>query len=91
MAKQTFFVDPLDYRNKVRPAILRMGGELLNVHSGGTRKIEVYNIGRKWKTTAFYDGYKALTLGSTIVSVRKVRSRLEKLSETKLTEIAQNG
>ena len=92
MAQKMFYIDSLEYKNKVRKAILdfRIGINLTVPDAHKNNQLEVFYFGG-FRTTLLYGGKNSILIAGGPRSIEETRSRLETISNTKLTEVAGRG
>lgn len=84
MTIRNFYVDTMDYKNKVRGAILKFGVEDIKI--SGSLTADVFYI-KRTGVTIVYDSKKGMIIAAkNREEVRKAKSKLEKISGVKLTE-----
>ena len=89
MAQKMFYLNAIEYKNRLRDALVGLGeGELItNPDLPKDNRTEFFYFSR-WKTSMLYGGKNTLTIvGYNEVSIRRTKSKLEKISGVKLTEV----
>lgn len=85
MTIKNFYVDRMDYKKRLKSAILQFGAQ--GIELSGFPTVDIYYV-KKTGITIVYDSKTGIIMAAKNArEIRETQSKLEKLSEVKLTEI----